>query len=1400
MDLTLTVTDGATNADLRVIAADDAPAAELLAEIRTVLAADPAAAITVDGAALPDEGTIADCGLLSGLVAHVGPPPQLRHRPAAAIVVTSGVDSPRRRQLDQPRLLIGRAAHCDLVLTDGAVSREHLLVEQADGATTITDLDSANGVLLDGVPLSAGVPMVITTGSVVEVGGTELRCEAESGPVASEAAGIVIHRTPRLDIAPPTAEVMFPPPVAARPPTRMSLVAALAPLFAGLGLSLLLHQWQFLAFTALSPLMVLGQAAGDRLTSRRTHRRSRREFDVATSAAHAALARELVAERRRRHDAAPDLARLARAGARRDPLLWQRRLTDADGLRVRLGRADLPSEARLVNGPDRPTIEVPLCLSLLETGVFGICGPVDLTSGLARSVLIQATTLHSPRELRVMVLAPGQDSRWRWTRWLPHVAARDEDCSALFGFDDEQVARRLAELGSRRRDRIDHILVVVEAGPRSIPTALAEVLDDPPAATSVVWCASRSRELPAGCRAIATLVPGPRPLLRLVRADSPEVVEAALEQLSAEPAEAAARGLAPLLDGGAERRSVATGARWTEVNRIALRSPTGSVRSLLDRWSCGPSTEITLGRDAAGLTVVDLTRDGPHALIAGMTGAGKSELLVGIVASLAAANRPDQVALLLIDHKGGAAFGRCARLPHSVGLVTDLDAASTQRALQSLTAELRRRERILAEAGAADLEAYTETRGDPPLARLVIIVDEFAALVEEHPEFVSGLVGIAQRGRSLGVHLILATQRPDGVVSTDIRANTRLRICLGVAREQDSRDVIDSPVAAQISRRDPGRGYLRIGPGELREFHAARVGGNRPAEDNIVVAVEPVTTLGEPARRAAEAPGDSELDALVEAAIQASAVSGCRPLPAPWLPPLPEQLALSTLAQPDQPGLAAWGTVDLPAAGRQEPLLIDVDRPGTLLIAGTGRSGRTTAALSAVMALAAKVSPERLNLWAIDAGTGLAGLARLPHCGAVIRAHEADRVDSLLHFLGREVSERRRGSCGGRALALVIDDWDGLLSGYDDRDRGGNVDRLLRLAAEGPSAMVHLIVTGDRGLLTGRLAGVATEKFVLRLADRTDVVVIGLPLRDLPRDLPAGRGVRASDLAVVQFAQPGGAAGADAERWPPPTPRVRRFDPLPTRIGLDELRRPGPAATAQVLLGVGVEDNAVVTTTTDAMHGFLVAGPAGSGRSSALLSIASQLTDRRLAVSCPSGSPLAGVHGTVLLPRDDQAHAVAILDALFSDAETRPHVLIDDLDLLPDGALSVRLEELLRAGPRADCVVAASATVDASAAAFRGPLALARRCRTGLLLRPDSRNDGDLYGIRLPAPAGTEPPGRGWLVRRGLAERLQVAVAVLGALGGPPSPVVLSGGGHLRNLDVNRAGLGGDLGGARLLG
>jgi S-DNA-T family DNA segregation ATPase FtsK/SpoIIIE len=265
------------------------------------------------------------------------------------------------------------------------------------------------------------------------------------------------------------------------------------------------------------------------------------------------------------------------------------------------------------------------------------------------------------------------------------------------------------------------------------------------------------------------------------------------------------------------------------LDALDLPVPTGDV--VARRWAAPRpyGLEATIGTGPDGPLTIDLVQQGPHTLIAGTSGAGKSELLQTLVLALAVQYPPERLNFLFIDYKGGAASADFRALPHNVGSVTDLDERLSLRALASLRAELRRRLALL-EGRAKDLAGMQRIAPDEAPPSLVIVVDEFATLVKEIPDFVSGIVDVAQRGRSLGIHLVLATQRPTGAVNDNILANTNLRIALRVLEAADSIAVVGAKDAAFIPVPLRGRAYARTGPGPLTAFQCAWSGAPYEAD------------------------------------------------------------------------------------------------------------------------------------------------------------------------------------------------------------------------------------------------------------------------------------------------------------------------------------------------------------------------------------------------------------------------------------------------------------------------------------------------------------------------------------------------------------------------------------------
>ncbi|HEX8863037.1 MAG TPA: FtsK/SpoIIIE domain-containing protein, partial [Actinomycetes bacterium] len=787
--------------------------------------------------------------------------------------------------------------------------------------------------------------------------------------------------------------------------------------------------------------------------------------------------------------------------------------------------------------------------------------------------MAQAAILHSPRDLQIVVLAPGPDGGedWEWVRWLPHARPSEgQDCVALVGGDGETVARRVSELvdevAARRDERggafrlgrdsqRPRVLVVLDGARalRRVPGMPQVLGEGPKVGVHAICVDDDERLLPEECSTVATWLWDEPARLRL-RGGGLDVLGTVLgEQVGTAWCERVARAMAPVCDLGRDAGGMLPdSARLLDL--LAMPEP---APELIERsWARGGrTTEAPLGYAADGPFTLDLRRDGPHALVAGTTGAGKSELLQTLIASLAVANRPDAMTFVLIDYKGGSAFKDCARLPHTVGMVSDLDGHLTQRALASLSAELKRREELLLHAGAKDIEDYwDELRRRPglePLPRLVLIIDEFASLVAELPDFVTGLVGIAQRGRSLGVHLVLATQRPAGVVSADIRANTNLRIALRVTDATESSDVIDAPDAAAIAKSTPGRCYVRSGASSLTAVQAARVGGRRPGASTVasapLVARVGWSELGRPAPSMVTDGEDddasTDLSVLVAAIRQAAERLGMATQRSPWLPPIDEVVTVAELP-PAAEGAAGElaplgiGLVDVPAEQRRRALALDLVNGGHMLVAGSPRTGRSSVLRTIAGVIGAEASPADVHLYGVDCGANaLLPLVGLPHCGAVVGRDQPERVDRLLGRLLGEVSRRQqllaeqgasslaeqRAAAQGERLpwmVLLLDRWEGFTAAFESYDLGRLIETMLRLLREGPAVGLRAVVASDASGFVGQISTVFEERLLLRFADPDDWGRAGVPGRDVPRAMPPGRALlpTAGGLLEAQLA------------------------------------------------------------------------------------------------------------------------------------------------------------------------------------------------------------------------------------------------------------------------------------------
>ena len=1461
MRLTATVVSPATGrrADV-VIEADPATAlAQVAAELDRLMHGVPVAvpgpwvpALFVGGHRVPGDIRLAGSPLLDGCVISLGdpsgcPPPE---SPGIAELRVAGGPAAG----DVYRLVPGMADVGGPV-PDGAAPEEKPDIPIADPAMpplAVRVILGAGGwqlapfggvrVLLDGQPVDGGA--FWRPGQQVAVGDTLLELVPYEPPDAAlhpagDGAGLEFNRPPRLLPPGGTTRFQLPsPPV--RPERRpVPVLMALVPVVLGVGMAYFLRQVYMLALAVFSPVMLLGSYVSDRRHGRKSYARQQADYRdrkarVIRDAAEAADAERL----RRRHDC-PDPAAVASIASGPRRRLWERRRTDPDYLLLRLGTAAQPSAVELTDPaadehrrqrfwliPD-----VPVIIPLAERGVAGIAGPADMPRSAGRWLVAQVAALHSPEDVQICVLTgtAGQDA-WAWARWLPHGRpAEGQNCAVLIGNDAETVATRIAELtaiikarsqalreqGTRGRTRFGPDIVVVFDGSRrlrSLPGTVTILREGAPAGVYSICLDADERLLPAECQAVA--VAGPDGTLVVQQMNEPAVGPVRPEYVTPVWAERLARSVASIRDVSGDEDDTGLPGSCRLLDTLGLDPPDAG--DIAARWQAGVSgrrsTYAVIGACYDGPFGIDLSRDGPHGLVAGTTGAGKSELLQTMIASLACASRPDEMTFVLVDYKGGSAFKDCVHLPHVTGMVTDLDAHLTQRALASLSAELTRRERVLAAAGAKDIEEYTERAGREPhrphLPRLVIVIDEFASLVRDLPDFVTGLVGIAQRGRSLGIHLILATQRPSGVVSADIRANTNLRIALRVTDATESVDVIDAPDAARISRVTPGRGYVRLGHASLVPFQAGRIGGRRPG---AAAATRPwVRAVGwpglghaephrpeDPGEPAAGQAGDelTDLRVLVGEIRRAAAGLGIPGQPSPWLAPLPHVLLLRDLpapggptgtSGPPGPGHAPvpFGLIDLPGLQRQRPAVIDLDTFGHLMAAGAPRSGRSQLLRTLAAAAAASHSCADLHLYGIDCGNGaLLPLAGFPHCGVVVTRTQDERAARLLARLAAELTRRQdllaaggfagiaeqRAAvpAGGRLphVLVLLDRWEGFTTTLGEAGGGALIDVITRILAEGASAGIHLVMTGDRSLLAGRIAATCEDKLVFKLAERDDYALAGLRPRDLPEDIPPGRAFQAGTGVETQVAllvpDPAGQAQAAALRqiagWAvgrdaavPAARRPFRVDLLPARIGFDEAWRLRPPRTSPLwaLAGIGGDElTALGPDLSAGTPGFIIAGPGRSGRSTILLAMTRSLLSggTQVIVVAPRSSPLRSLAGHPGVTRsfeqsdlgtDELAAALAVL--------TGPGaVVIDDADLLADCEAGPELSKIITRSAGRSLALVLAGDPDTLASGFSGWLADARRSRRGCLTAPQTLPEGDLIGVRLPRDCIGRPPRPG---------------------------------------------------------
>ncbi|MFC8529437.1 type VII secretion protein EccCa [Nocardia sp. NPDC057227] len=888
--------------------------------------------------------------------------------------------------------------------------------------------------------------------------------------------------------------------------------------------------------------------------------------------------------------------------------MWEVQVAHPQFLRVRVGRGRIANQVRVIVPEAAPTSDLdpvgvveltrfakaystvggmPVAINLLSAPQLGLEGDPEAVAGLVRAMIAEAVVLHGPDQVAVAAVLTDPDAEhWAWLKWLPHTQhPADTDAIGpgrmIYRTVSELRAKVLAGLNrgpfsANSQPTLDrqHYLLLVE-------TAGAATDRDISGTDGCTWIRIGAAEqyLPRALR-FTVAADG---ALRELSARGPRPVGTA-DTMSAPAVRALARTLSPyrlttVVEAVAAEQA-GTGTSWEEL--VGIADP-GDIR-VLRQWPQRRDADrtrlnIPFGHDpAGGIVHLDIKESaeegmGPHGMCIGATGSGKSEFLRTLVLSAVATHPPDLLNLLLVDFKGGATFLGFDRLSHVTAVVTNMEeeADLVTRMEDVINGEMARRQRILRDAGnfasVADYERAREQGAElAPLPTLLIILDEFAELLEQYPGFAKLFVAIGRLGRSLRIHLLLASQKVPANRMGELEAHLSYRIALRTNQTSDSRDAIGTADAYHLPKK-PGAGYLRVGAGELQRFQAAYVGapyaapvqsaagaqrvrraggGYRPPQlfvSGVIAEHRPPAVEPEPV---APEPESGDPVTVMETALQQLAGHGRR-AHAMWLPPLLVPQTLDRMVPTVQPGALQLpvALVDRPRQQRQDIWSVDLaGAGGHVAVVGGPQSGKSTTLQTLVLSAALTHTPEQAQFYCLDFSGGLAGLRRLPHVGSIASSRDGDRIRRTFALLTTLIASRqmlfaelgidsmrefrrRRGTAAGAAelaargdqhgdVFVVVDGWD---IGF--AVNGPYFDEYLPLmesiALQGLNFGVHLMVSSSRWVaIRPAVKDLLQTRIELRLGDLTDTVFGNhrAAVAAVPAERP-GRGITADGLHML---------------------------------------------------------------------------------------------------------------------------------------------------------------------------------------------------------------------------------------------------------------------------------------------
>ena len=794
------------------------------------------------------------------------------------------------------------------------------------------------------------------------------------------------------------------------------------------------------------------------------------------------------------------------------PNLFDRQREDEDFLCVRLGEGRVEAK-REINYKKQERLEVeddlqnipgeineefkyvddaPVVCDFKKDHAIGICGDEPFRYEFLKKIIVDITLRHYYSDVRIAFVT--DDEHFDWVddmRYLPHVinpvtgrrniACDEESKNQLFEY-------LYNELTTREEQQAYSYNIVIffvdEFGFKHHPISRFVEKAEELGVTFVFFEESQDK-LPQGC--VHVIAPKDNKTGVLIdSSDKNKSIEFEYVTIADDQMQEIIRILAPVYT---EELSL----EGSLTRSLSLFELLGILSAddidLTERWKASQAfktMKTPIGVSNTGVVELDLhdKAHGPHGLVAGTTGSGKSELLLTYIISMAALYHPYEVGFVIIDFKGGGMANQLKELPHLIGTITNIDGKEINRSLKSIKAELQKRQRLFADADVNHIDSYIRKYRNHevtiPLPHLIIVVDEFAELKAEQPDFMKELISAARIGRSLGVHLILATQKPAGQVDDQIWSNSRFKLCLKVQGPEDSNEVLKSPLAAEI--KEPGRAYLQVGNNEIFELFQSGYSGAPEREGDSDVrefVIHEIHDNGQKSvvyqqKRQASDNGKTQLDAVVDHIADYTEEQHIEKLPPICLPPLPEMIPFpEELPKTDAVGIIAdIGVYDDPDNQIQAPYSINLTNENVMII-GSAQTGKTNLLQTIIRSITTKFTPEDVNIYIIDfASMFLKNYEGLAHVGGVVTPSEDEKLKNLFKLLNREMQSRKEAllsagvssyasyiEAGGKdipQILLVIDNLTVLKELYLQDE-----DNLLPICREGQSVGICVIIANS---------------------------------------------------------------------------------------------------------------------------------------------------------------------------------------------------------------------------------------------------------------------------------------------------------------------------------------------------